>query len=235
MHTKLNFKIHGVLAADGRELLADNLKFHDGIHSLKFFLNKKDTMVKMEIDSHKISKQQVLDILKISGDFDISEQSGTEAEPGAGSNPLPTANSARTSFALGLLAGLGVISLAVNILLGYFFFKSDSASIFGSRNSAANDIWAPSPSPTPSPAPQVQGAAAPIQNFDITKDDHVRGDFDALITLVEYSDFECPFCERHYPTLKKILSDYEGQVKLVYKHFPLGFHPNAQKAAEASE
>ncbi|MDP1709639.1 MAG: DsbA family protein, partial [Candidatus Komeilibacteria bacterium] len=74
------------------------------------------------------------------------------------------------------------------------------------------------------------------QNFDITKKDHVRGDFKAPITLVEYSDFECPFCERHYPTLKKILSDYAGQVRLVYKHFPLtNIHPNAQKAAEASE
>jgi len=53
--------------------------------------------------------------------------------------------------------------------------------------------------------------------------------------LVEFSDFECPFCGRHYQTLKKILSDYKGKVRLVYKHFPLGFHPNAQKAAEASE
>jgi len=55
------------------------------------------------------------------------------------------------------------------------------------------------------------------------------------MTLVEYSDFECPFCERHYPTLTKILDNYKGKVRLVYKHFPLSFHPNAQKAAEASE
>jgi protein-disulfide isomerase len=74
-----------------------------------------------------------------------------------------------------------------------------------------------------------------IQEFNITKDNHIRGNFDAPITLVEFSDFECPFCARHYPTLNKILSDYKGKVRLVYKHFPLGFHPNAQKAAEASE
>jgi len=71
--------------------------------------------------------------------------------------------------------------------------------------------------------------------FNITASDHIRGDINAPITLVEFSDFECPFCERHYPTLNKILSDYKGKVRLVYKHFPLGFHPNAQKAAEASE
>ncbi len=52
---------------------------------------------------------------------------------------------------------------------------------------------------------------------------------------MEFSDFECPYCGRHYPTLKKILADYAGKVRLVYKHFPLSFHPNSQKAAEAAE
>jgi protein-disulfide isomerase len=73
------------------------------------------------------------------------------------------------------------------------------------------------------------------ETFNISETSHIRGDFNAPITLVEFSDFECPFCGRHLPTLNKILSDYPNQVRLVYKHFPLGFHPNSQKAAEASE
>ncbi|MDP2910514.1 MAG: DsbA family protein [bacterium] len=73
------------------------------------------------------------------------------------------------------------------------------------------------------------------ETFNISGTSHIRGDFSAPITLVEFSDFECPFCVRHLPTLNKILSDYPNQVRLVYKHFPLGFHPNSQKAAEASE
>ncbi len=65
---------------------------------------------------------------------------------------------------------------------------------------------------------------------------HIRGNKNAKVKLVEYSDFQCPFCERHYPTLKKILADYGDQVSLEYKHFPLNsIHPYAQKAAEASE
>ena len=73
-------------------------------------------------------------------------------------------------------------------------------------------------------------------SFDITDKDHVRGDVSAPITLVEFSDFECPFCEKHVPTLERILLEYKDQVRLVYKHFPLtNIHPNAQKAAEASE
>src|SRR3989338_1358113 len=64
---------------------------------------------------------------------------------------------------------------------------------------------------------------------------HLRGSKDAPVKLVEYSDFECPYCKRHHPTLKQILAEYGDKVSLEYKHFPLSFHPNAQKAAEASE
>ncbi len=86
------------------------------------------------------------------------------------------------------------------------------------------------------PAPSGQPSPAGLQTFSITESNHIRGDVNAPITLVEFSDFECPFCSRHYPTLNKILSDYRGKVRLVYKHFPLTqIHPNAQKAAEASE
>ncbi|MBI3032942.1 DsbA family protein [Candidatus Woesearchaeota archaeon] len=68
--------------------------------------------------------------------------------------------------------------------------------------------------------------------------DHVKGKADAKITMIEWSDFQCPFCGKFYsetlPELQKQFID-TGQVKLVYKHFPLSFHENAQKAAEASE
>lgn len=57
----------------------------------------------------------------------------------------------------------------------------------------------------------------------------------APIILVEYSDFECPYCIRAYPTVKQLLNEYKDKIKLVYKHFPLSsIHPNAQKAAEAA-
>ncbi|MEK6939891.1 MAG: thioredoxin domain-containing protein, partial [Nanoarchaeota archaeon] len=69
-------------------------------------------------------------------------------------------------------------------------------------------------------------------------DDDVRGDEDAPVTIVEWSDFECPFCARFYQqTLPSIEEEYikTGKVKLVYRDFPLSFHTNAQKAAEAAE
>ena len=69
-------------------------------------------------------------------------------------------------------------------------------------------------------------------------DDAVRGDKDAPVTIVEWSDFECPFCARFFEqTLPSIEEEYikTGKVKLIYRDFPLSFHTNAQKAAEAAE
>jgi len=66
--------------------------------------------------------------------------------------------------------------------------------------------------------------------------DHIYGNPDAIISLIEYSDFECPFCKRFHLTAKRIVAANAGKVNWVYRHFPLSFHnPGAQTEAEASE
>ncbi len=72
--------------------------------------------------------------------------------------------------------------------------------------------------------------------FDIETDGHPSiGSPDAPVTIVEFSDFECPFCRRAEPVIKQIQEEYGDQVRLVYRQFPLNdIHPRAQKAAEAS-
>ncbi len=64
----------------------------------------------------------------------------------------------------------------------------------------------------------------------------IRGDKNAKITIVEFSDFQCPFCEKVFPTVEQVLKEYNGKIKLVYRHYPLvTIHPRAQIAAEAAE
>jgi protein-disulfide isomerase len=62
-----------------------------------------------------------------------------------------------------------------------------------------------------------------------------RGNKDAPITLVEYSDFECPFCSRGFNTVMELMQKYEGKIRFVYKHLPLSFHPQAMPAAQYFE
>jgi protein-disulfide isomerase len=66
--------------------------------------------------------------------------------------------------------------------------------------------------------------------------DHVYGNPDAPVSLIEYSDFECPYCKRFHFTARELVDTSDGQVNWVYRHFPLSFHnPGAQQQAEASE
>jgi protein-disulfide isomerase len=65
--------------------------------------------------------------------------------------------------------------------------------------------------------------------------DHLRGPNDAPVTVVEYGDFECPYCGRAEPAVRELLADF-GDVRYVWRHLPLSdVHPNAQRAAEAVE
>jgi protein-disulfide isomerase len=62
-----------------------------------------------------------------------------------------------------------------------------------------------------------------------------RGPSAAPVEIVEFSDFQCPFCLRAHPTVDQLLKDYGTRVRFVYRHYPLPGHPNARPAAEAAE
>lgn len=84
----------------------------------------------------------------------------------------------------------------------------------------------------PPTAPQVQEVA----EIDVTENDHIKGPIDAKVTIVEFSDFQCPACKAYAPIIKEVLERFPEDVRFVYKHFPLrSIHPGAEPAARASE
>jgi protein-disulfide isomerase len=88
-------------------------------------------------------------------------------------------------------------------------------------------------------APRAAGAPRAPEDYDrvyaIPLDGApIRGKQDAPVTIVEFSDFQCPFCARTQPMLEQALEKYGERVRIVYKHFPLSFHPAAMPAAVAS-
>jgi protein-disulfide isomerase len=85
--------------------------------------------------------------------------------------------------------------------------------------------------PAPSAAPEP--AEPPVQKIEVGSAP-VKGPANAPVTIVAYSDFECPFCNRVLPTLKQVEEEYKGKVRIAFKHQPLPFHPNAKPAAAAS-
>lgn len=92
--------------------------------------------------------------------------------------------------------------------------------------------------PNPIENPVELPATEEIAIRPVTADDHILGSLDADIIIVEYSDYECPFCAKHHPTMERIIDEYgkDGKVAWVYRHYPLEpVHTKARPASEASE
>jgi len=142
----------------------------------------------------------------------------------------------KTSFFVGLVAGvmafatLGFVILVVQGLdLSKFGLTGKGLAGWGTQKPSVN---ANANANTNAPA-----AGANIANLPpITGADMVRGDLSkAKLVMVEYSDYECPFCKTFHTTLQNIMKDYGTDVAWIYRDFPLSFHQNAQKEAEAAK
>lgn len=82
-------------------------------------------------------------------------------------------------------------------------------------------------------------AGIPIGKYidlpEVSENDIKIGPDDAKVKVIEFSDFQCPFCKSFHPSIKKALEEYGDKIQYVYKHLPLGFHLQAENAALASE
>ncbi len=123
-----------------------------------------------------------------------------------------------------------ILALVVGLVLG----------VVGDRMAGGGPRVAPS-APRPAdgqapPRPPARPQEDPKAVYRVPVDDSpVRGPADALVTIIESSDFECPYCKRVGPTTKQIEENYRGKVRFVFKHNPLPFHARALPAAIAAE
>lgn len=135
---------------------------------------------------------------------------------------------------------LVIVSIGLAFAVGVLWQKVENLSGGGTRPTTTTTAQAPSgdtaapPSQGPSLGKLSEENASRVP--EVTNDDHIRGNKNAKVTLIEYSDFECPFCGRFHPTAEQVLEEYGDDVAWVYRHFPLdSIHPKARPAALASE
>lgn len=136
----------------------------------------------------------------------------------------------KMAFLMGILSGITVASLLAAILaFAQLAEYNDEDTVATADTGVVAGVEDTQPT-------AAAADAAPTVDIVLRDSDHILGDPQAPVTLVEYSDFECPYCARHIPTVEQIMQDYDGQVKLVFRNFPLtSLHEYAQKAAEAAE
>jgi protein-disulfide isomerase len=140
-------------------------------------------------------------------------------------------SSPKTTFWLGLFVGIAVSSVLALVLVFGMLMSGQSLARGAAVAQAPAAPTQPSAADPGAQAPQAP--AAPVKA--VTDADHLLGKKDAKVTVIEYSDFQCPFCGQIEPALEQMRKDFPNDVRMVYRHFPLSFHENAQKAAEASE
>lgn len=136
----------------------------------------------------------------------------------------------RVMFIFGFVSGVALLSLITSGTLVSMVTRGgvEVAAADTNVNVAANTVKTTT---TPTAAPTTTKTAVPA----VTSSDHIRGSASAKVVLIEYADFQCPYCIRHHPNMEKLMDEYGDKVAWVYRHFPLSFHENAQPAAVASE
>lgn len=141
----------------------------------------------------------------------------------------------RAAFWFGILSGLGVLFTIGFFVLLVLFLQKDSTPT-ASRNTNTAPVATTNTNTAQPPAQPRQITASPVQLAAVSDTDWNRGEANAPVTFVEYSDLECPFCKRFHQTMQQVMQNYQGQVRWVYRHFPLEtLHSKAPKESAAAE
>jgi protein-disulfide isomerase len=195
------------IVADRRKLEA---QFQERLHELR--KNALDSMIRERLLDGKAKAQNLTSaeyvnrevVQKMPPPSDAEMRAVYERAKASG-QPLPPFDQVREEIGQFLVQQKGQMAL-------HEFYE-------GLKREAGVEILLP-----PYQAPKVQVAAVGPS----------KGPENAPVTIVEFSDFQCPFCARVEPTVTQLLKDYEGKIRLVFRDYPLPNHEQAPKAAEAA-
>lgn len=160
--------------------------------------------------------------------MDQDQVTQASSSSGRGMNGL----SPKLSFFFGIVSALAVFSTIGFIVLLQDNSTGSSGSVQGASDEANGEAVVVNNNPTvaqPTPSAPV-GASS----LDLQKVENVRGT--GNYTIVEFSDFECPFCKRFHTTMQEVFKEFDGKVAWAYEHFPIeSLHSKAKREAQASE
>ncbi len=147
-------------------------------------------------------------------------------QPQTTPQPAPQAAVAKSSIGLkDLLIPISIVIAGAFVAIGMYM---------------GGDSVQPTAQNAQAPYGEQQAQAEPADTTEkvdpITADDWIKGNPDAPVKIVEYSDFDCPFCSRFHASMDEVVENSDGQIAWVYRHFPLEqLHPQAAAVALAAE
>lgn len=222
---KIKFKVRGMHCNSCSGLIEGALKEQEGVVSSKVNLESEKAVV--VFDENKTKEDDIKRAIESAGDYQAEQINDTDkAEIGGGQNKE---ENSKGSFLSGLFAGAAVMAVIAFVIVPGL--SSDKST------KEPTDLTA-----------QVEDSDAYEEEYEeeyeyeekvdvkVAQGDHIRGNANAPVTIVEFSDFQCPYCSRFHDTMSEVMENYPNEVRWVYKHFPLdSIHPAAREAAEASE
>lgn len=135
----------------------------------------------------------------------------------------------KAAFQAGLFSGLGIMFVIGFFILLGMLLNGDGFSLGNGKKANDNNKFE-------EPKAAVVNEETGIQFVQPHSEDYVKGNPDAKVTVVEYSDIDCPYCKSFYNTVEQILAKYPNDVNVVFRQFPLQqLHPNAPTKAAATE
>lgn len=156
-----------------------------------------------------------------------------QGEERSNTTSVLSALSPKTSFLVGLVGGvMALCTIGFFVLLTTYLqgnFPENSGKVAGTKTANSN-------SNTNVAAAPADNAAPANVDFEIKDTDYVLGNKDAKVTIVEFTDIQCPYCNQFHKTMNQLMEKYPDDVRWVIKHFPLdSIHPQARPAALATE